>query len=238
MSGKARPEIFILHGWAVDPQNEKKWLPCMQELRDRGFSPVFLPIPGLTVPLHEVWTLDDYVTWLEQQLKGKRDVILMGHSFGGQIAIRYTRTHSRQIKQLILIDASGQIDTTAKAVLKRAIFGTLAKIAGPLKKSETARRLLYSLIRERDYQQASPQLRKTMSNVIQEDVTAEAAQITLPTLIIWGQLDVVTPLWMGEKYHRLMKNSTFEVLPTARHSPPYTHAKQLVQVVVKWLQIT
>jgi pimeloyl-ACP methyl ester carboxylesterase len=82
-----RYPIVILHGWAIDQQNDLKWQPFMEFLKEAGWKVHFLPLPGLSSPLEKVWQLNDYVNWVREQIRGEEQVILMGHSFGGQLAV-------------------------------------------------------------------------------------------------------------------------------------------------------
>ncbi len=235
MSGKERHDIFLLHGWSVDKNNELKWLPFMRELENLGYRPVFLGLPGLSSPLHEVWELDDYVRWLETKLKGKRDVILLGHSFGGQLAIRYAATHPRQIAHLILVASSGIRDWSLKAKVKRAGFWVAAKIGKIFFDVPIARQLLYKLARERDYLNAPPLLRRTMSLILDQEVIDEAAALHVPTLLIWGEQDRVTPTKIARRYQNLIADSDLQLIPKARHSPHYSHSHQVAKLIKQWL---
>jgi pimeloyl-ACP methyl ester carboxylesterase len=219
--------ITVLHGWAVDPQNAAKWSPLEKLLEKKGWSLRVLETPGLSTPLHEVWKLDNFVTWLEQQLEGQKDVILLGHSFGGQIASRYTARHPDQIKRLILIDSAGVRDRSLKASVKRTVFWVIAKIGKLFFRGESFRKVLYKAAREQDYFKAAPLLRETMRNVIAEEVVSELPQILCPTLIVWGSQDRATPLKQAYVFHRLIPHNTLQLIDEARHSPQFTHPEQV-----------
>jgi len=60
-------------------------------------------------------------------------------------------------------------------------------------------------------------LQETFKRIVTDDVRADAAQLILPVLLIYGEEDQDTPLWYGEQYHELMNESTLEVLPHAGH---------------------
>jgi pimeloyl-ACP methyl ester carboxylesterase len=242
----SNPHIHILHGWAIDQFNDSKWQPLIKALKQAGITTTFLKLPGLSSPLDEVWELDDYIKWLDKELPKNKQVILLGHSFGGQIAIRYTSLNLEKVAKLILIDSAGIIDKRPKKVIKRKIFWLLAKLGkkvlfpldkrGRPKAGGFFRNLLYKLAREGDYKNAPPLMRKVMQNVINQEVTQEAATITCPTLIIWGQNDQATPLYMGEKYHQLIKQSQLKIVNGARHAPQFTHIDQTVQLIKEFLK--
>ncbi len=226
--------VYIVHGWAVDPGNEAKWQLVREQLESRGIKTVFLAIPGLTTPLKEVWGLQQYCEWLSGVLPFDEPVILMGHSFGGQLATRFTARFPERVSRLILIDSSGVRDASAPARIKRAVFKTLAKVGKQLTHSALARHLLYALAREKDYYSAPPVMRQTMARVVADEVTEDFAHITIPTLILWGAQDKVTPVKNAALFARI-QNSQVHIFPTARHSPQFTHPVAVAEQVEAFL---
>lgn len=227
--------IYILHGWAVDQENDKKWQPLIDALQKNGLTVIFLGIPGLTSPLDEAWGLHNYVEWLDSQLPKHRSAVLLGHSFGGQIAVRYIRHHPQKVAKLILIDGAGIRDHSPKAVVKRTVFWWLAKIGKIFFRTDFARRILYRLARERDYVNAPPLLRRSMSSILDDEVVDDLKHIHIPTLIIWGSRDKVTPLKQAHFFHRGIDGSQLQVIPEARHSPQFTHVNEVVAAIKQFL---
>ncbi len=227
--------VIILHGWSIDPDKEQKWQVFRDALTQKGISSKLLKIPGLSAPLQEVWDLENYVHWLDEELASESKVILLGHSFGGQVAIRYSATHPDKIAKLILVDSSGIRDHSLMPTIKRSIFLVMAKIGKVFFRHQIFRSLLYKLARERDYQQAPPLLRRTMSKILDDEVIADLPQITSPTLIVWGKEDVVTPLFIGEIFAKKIPHTSMKIVNGARHSPQYTHPQEVAQIVEQFL---
>ena len=232
----AKARIYLLHGWSVDPDNEKKWSVFRQFLEKKEIETVFLGLPGLTTTNDESWTLKDYVSWLEKQLPESKKVTLLGHSFGGQLATRFTAQHPDWVDRLILIDSAGIRDTQMLVVLKRFVFGILAKIGRLATKSILARTILYKVLRERDYLEASPTLRATMRSVLADQVLDDLPKISCPTQIIWGKDDSQTPLRLGRRFAAGIPHANLEVIESARHSPHFTHPAITSQVVTEFLE--
>jgi pimeloyl-ACP methyl ester carboxylesterase len=250
------PTLFILHGWTIAAGSQAKWEPFLASLKNnlqRPITLVFLPLPGLSHPLNEEWHLDDYVQWLDDQIQkhlihnhqiqnhhirdprakltDDEQIFLLGHSFGGQISIRFAATHPDLISKLILIDASGMRDRRWWARLKRALFWTIAKVGKVFFQQAGLRRLLYKLAGEQDYQQASPMLRQTMKNVLNEEIVNDLPNLQVPTLLVWGEKDTQTPLRHGRYYAQLITRSKLVVIPEARHSPHFTHVGATAKAV-------
>lgn len=227
--------IYILHGWAIGDKNQEKWQPFIDLLKEAGYKVNFLKIPGLSVPSQESWELQDFVDWLEGQIKEKSGVILLGHSFGSQLSIRYTSQHPKQISKLILIDSGGIKDRAIKVRIKRKVFLVLAKTGKNFLKSPVFRHFLYKMARETDYLKAPPAQRKSMSNVLRDEILKDLPKIKCKTQIIWGQNDKTTPLKHAFLLHQGISHSKVQIIQEARHSPQFTHAKEVSEIVINFI---
>lgn len=230
-----KKKIYILHGWAY---TTKKWEPIIRELNKNGIDTVLLKIPGLTSPLNEVWNLENYIEWLRKELaheKGK--VILLGHSNGGRISLAFAIKYPEKIQQLILIDSAGIYHNELPIRLKRFIFGNLARFGRKFSNSDFLRRLLYKFTRESDYEKADPVLRMTLHNLITRDISENFKEINIPTIIIWGEDDTITPLSDGKKMHAMIKDSKFFIIKNAKHSPQFTNVEEVGDIVLKSISL-
>ncbi len=218
-------KIIILHGWAYE---HTKWVPFVNSLIRAGLDIKLLDIPGLTAPLDQVWQLDNYVTWLHDQLQSEpQPVALLGHSNGGRIALAYAAKYPQKISHLFLIDSAGLRHRS----VKRILFKTVAKLGKVILPFSFLKKILYKAAREHDYEQANPILKKTMLNLISTDLTSILASMIMPTTIIWGSEDKTTPISDGRKMHQLIKNSELYVIHGARHSPQFTHTEEVSKTI-------
>ncbi len=225
-------KIYIVHGWAYTLE---KWEPFLSELKALGANPVMLNVPGLTAPIDRPYNLEDYVSWLSECLKNETEpVTLLAHSNGGRICLSYANKNNNKVRNLILIGSAGVYHRGFMISIKRAVFGLLSKIGRPFKKIKFLRYFIYKLAREKDYRDANDIMQKTMSNMISVDVVPFLPEITCSTLLIWGENDGSTPCSDGKIMNALIKNSTLEVIKDARHSPQFTHVKEVVDCIKKY----
>ncbi len=213
-------KVFIIHGWSY---TKDAWSVCTEKLRAAGLEPVMLSVPGLSEVSDEVWTLEKYVNWLSEKLANEQEVILVGHSNGGRIAIAYAAAHHGKLEKLILVDAAGIVHNELPLRMKRAVFGFIAKAGKIFAGIPYARKIFYRLIGARDYEQAPVNMRKTMKNLISVDLTDRLSQITVPTLIVWGEMDTATPASDAYVMHKHIAASELTTIPDAAHSPHKTH---------------
>ncbi|MBI4133191.1 alpha/beta hydrolase [Candidatus Uhrbacteria bacterium] len=228
-------KIFIVHGWTYTTD---AWNACLAELKEQGFEPVMLHVPGLTEFSQEVWDLDKYVRWLTRKLEKETEVALVGHSNGGRIAIAYAAQHHPQLARLVLIDAAGIRHNEPLLRLRRAVLGALARVLRPLTILQFARMVLYRLIGAHDYSRAPENMRETMKNLIAIDLTPHLSEVTVPTLIIWGENDRETPLSDARLMRERIRNSTLVTIPDAGHSPHATHPSEVIEKIVQSLTVT
>lgn len=221
-------KIFIVHGWTYSLDKWKNLLPL---LKQQDLDPVMLNVPGLTEPSKAIWDIDGYVEWLDDQLNSEVKPIVVGHSNGGRIALAYLQTHPGRFKQLILIDSAGLAHDSLKAKTKLKTLRILSKVGKPLAKIPVVKKGVYKVLGAQDYNQAPPNMRLTMQNMLNADKMINLAKITTPTTIIWGENDTATPLQDGRTMNNLLKGSTLHVVRGARHAPQHTHAREVANVI-------
>jgi pimeloyl-ACP methyl ester carboxylesterase len=65
-----------------------------------------------------------------------------------------------------------------------------------------------------------------------QDLTPDLAQITAPTLLIWGNADPISPLAVGQRLQTLLPAATLRVIPGGDHDIAQTHASQ----TARWIE--
>lgn len=232
-------KILVLHGWTYakeefDPL--KKWDPFIDQMIEKKHRPVLLRVPGLTRDLKEIWNLEKYVEWLKKEVdKEKERVVLIGHSNGGRISLAFAHKYPQKVEKMILIDSAGVYHNGLPTRIKKFVFRYVAKVGKKFSNSEKMKILLYKLAREGDYKNATPEQRQTMISLINTDLTPIMSQLKIPTLIVWGENDKVTPLSDGILMNKLIENSKLKIIKGARHSPQFTHSKEVVKEIHEYL---
>jgi pimeloyl-ACP methyl ester carboxylesterase len=226
-------KAIILHGWTYSLE---RWQEFLELLKKKKIEPIMLNIPGLTSKNDQVWGIEDYVNWLKKIIdKEKNKVILIGHSTGGRIAINFAIKYPEKVEKLVLIDSAGICHNELPLTLKRIIFKILAKLGKPLRDSSILRDVFYKLAGERDYKDATPNMKQTMLNLINSDKNLRPEKVRTPTLIFWGKEDEITPLSDGKLIHSLIKNSRLKIIENARHAPQLTNPKQVVEAIYEYI---
>lgn len=222
--------IVILHGWTY---STSKWNDLVARLESLGFAVSLLLVPGLTKKSEKVWDLPLYAEWLRKELeKFPSKVILVGHSNGGRIASYYVAKNKAKVAKLVLIAPSG-LRGGYKAEAKRHTFKLVAKLGRFLFPFTFAKKILYKVAGEQDYLKAKKNMQETMKNLINFNIAEILHEINVPTTIIWGNLDKVTPLFNANVFHQKIKNSELHIISGASHSPFTTHVEQVANLITK-----
>lgn len=219
--GSGKKDIVLLHGWG---QN----IEMMQPLGDpfcEEYRITILDLPGFgksTEP-PTAWNIYEYSDFLGDFL-AKLNVtcpILMGHSFGGRISICYAATHD--VEKVVLFGAPCIRKQQAPS-RKEKLFKRLKKVPGLNFVAEYAKKYIGS----RDYKAASPIMRETLVKVVNEDLSASAKQIKVPTLLIWGDQDREAPVEEARELEGILQDAGLIVFPGCSH---YAYLENLPQVI-------
>ena len=213
-------DILLLHGWG---QNIEMMKMLGDNFSDR-FRITILDFPGfgLSEEPSESWTIKDFADMLDEFVK-ELDIkkpIIMGHSFGGRVAIRYSADH---VVEKIVLFGSPCVREERELPLSVKILKGIKKLPGMDKIGEFAKNYIGS----RDYKAASPIMRQTLVDVVNEDLSKYAKEIDCPTLLIWGENDTEAPVEDARILEGIMVDAALIVLPGTH----YAYIENLGQVV-------
>jgi pimeloyl-ACP methyl ester carboxylesterase len=236
--------ILILHGWGASASS---WQRVKELLEDAGFGVIVPNLPGFggTNPPPRPWQVQDYAEWIKEFCEKEKlsQVFLLGHSFGGRLAVKFSAKNPEKLIKLILVDSAGfdrekNLALQQKFILKAAeilhfiVMLPLAKNLYPI-----FRRLAYFFAGTKDYYLIKePVMKETFKKIITEDLTPHLSQIKTPTLIVWGKKDKLTPLKTAYLIKEKISDSTLEILPDVGHNPHLECPEKLAEIVTKFIK--
>ena len=186
--------ILFLHGWGCDSEI---FAPITTLMYHSTNLRVDLWGFGKSQSPPCAWDVIDYARQLKIFLKGCEidKCHVVAHSFGGRVAIAFACLYPDMVQKMVLFSSAG----LKRFSLVKTIKQTFHKIAKKFDKNRVAGSL--------DFRATPQHLKGTFIKVVNQDLTKYAKQISAPTLLVYGKKDSATPLWMGKKLHRLIKNS-------------------------------
>ncbi len=232
--------LYILHGWQ---SSKEKWQKVADFLKGENLNVKVLDIPGFKpkTRLKKEWNLDNFVDWFSKQTKEEKDFYLLGHSFGGRIAIKFASQNPERLKGLILVSAAGikRVQFYKKFLSSASFLARKAKIPEAPVVSNVwrfGRKVFYRLfLRRRDYIKAEGFLKETIKNILSEDLTEFLPIIKTKTLIIWGKKDKFIPLKDGKLMEGKIKNSRLDILDGVGHIPHIKAPNILAQKIKEFI---
>ena len=213
-------DILLLHGWG---QNIAMMKPLGDNFSDH-YRITILDLPGFgeSEEPQSTWTIETYNEMLEEfteKLNIKKPIVI-GHSFGGRLAIRYA---SRNPIEKLVLFGSPCIRIEEELPITVKVLKALKRLPGLNGIGEYMKQYIGS----RDYKAASPVMRDTLVQVVNEDLSKYAREIEEPTLLIWGENDTEAPLNEAKELEKIMIDAALIVLPGTH----YAYLENLPQVV-------
>ena len=215
--------IVLLHGWG----SNIKLFANLIELLSKKYTVVAMDMPGFgeSEEPPSAWCVDDYVQFVIDFLNDydTKQVMLLGHSFGGRVIIRM---HAREslpfdITKVILVDSAGIMPPKSNKKSWRTRYYKLGKAFLSTKLMQKLAPDALENFRKKmgsaDYAAASPLMRQVMVKVVNEDLEPYLHLIKCPTLLVWGVNDTATPLSDGEKMEKLIPDAGLVKLENAGH---------------------
>lgn len=230
--------VVLLHGWA----DSSSTFAALQKDLCSKYDVIALDLPGFgkTEIPKEVWTLSTYTHFVQHFLAklGVQQVhAFVGHSNGASLAIQGLADGTLSCERLVIMAGAGIRGvqqgrlTVLKLLTKAGKFVTL-----PLPQ-RIRKRLRASLYEKAGSDMlVAPHMQETFKNIVSEDVQADAAQIAIPVLLLYGENDADTPVWFGQQYHELMIDSTLEVLPGAGHFVHVDRTEEVQRSIKEFLR--
>lgn len=224
--GSGRPSVLALHGWARSSADFAEVL--------QGLDAVALDLPGFGAapPPPEVWGAGGYAGAVAAVLaEMDTPVVVVGHSFGGRVAVHLAAARPDQVAGLVLTGAP-LVRRPGAAARKPALAyraGRALHRRGllPEARMEALRRRYGS----RDYLAASGVMRGVHVKVVNETYEEQLAAVTCPVELVWGDDDAEVPVAVAEAAGALLARSALQVVPGAGHLTPLTAPAALREAV-------
>lgn len=202
-------QIVILPGWG---QNKKHWVHNVRQLSKIGpIKAIDLPGFGEELLVSDEWGIPEYANWVSNLInKNKmKDVVLIGHSFGGKIASYLSSQNPAWLKALILVATPALYRPSLFVRSKIALYKIIKRIV-----PNSIREVFYS----EELKEAKKQgMEKILRKVVPFDQTLLLTKIRVPTLLIWGENDDYPPISIGKEINSLIPNSKLKVIEDAGH---------------------
>ncbi|MFI5134583.1 MAG: alpha/beta fold hydrolase [Chitinophagales bacterium] len=228
--------LLLLHGLFGALSN---FMDILEEFRTR--CKVVIPL----LPIYEMPILDATVKGLVRHVKkfvdykGYDSVILLGNSLGGHVAQLYALTEMQKVKAMILTGSSGLFENTLGGTFpKRGDYNYIKEktqytFYDPAAASKELVDEVYEICNNRN---KAMRIISMARSAMKENLAGILHRLKMPTLLIWGKDDKITPPFVGEEFHKLLPNSELVLLDHCGHAPMMEKPEEFNIILEEFLQ--
>lgn len=229
-TGGSSIPILLLHAF---PLNSKMWEPQIEALGDRfrfiapdlkGFGESDAPED------RSQYTMESYADEMKALLDelGLERVMLCGLSMGAYIALAFARRYPQRVAALVLADSRAEADTE-EGRAKRSKQQAQVEAEGTAGLIDGLTKALLGEPTQQKKQDVVERVKQLMDNPAagfigaleamkgRPDSTDALARLHVPSLVIVGENDAVTPPEASRKLHEHLGGSRLVVIPEAGH---------------------
>jgi pimeloyl-ACP methyl ester carboxylesterase len=220
------PVVVLVHGLGANAEYWDNLAPYFANSGFRVYIPDLLGCGRSDRPADFSYSVRDEATVVVGFMDALdlKQVELGGWSMGGWIAVLVAAQHPERVSRLMLFDAAGlyappAFDTTLFTPSTVAQLDELKALLSPHPQpipAFIARNLL------RNFRRNGWVVQRALATMLtaQDVVDKLLPQLKMPVLLVWGSLDRITPLALGQTMHRLIPQSELDVFPGCGHMAP------------------
>lgn len=232
------PVIVVLHGLFGALSNFKDVL--------QHFSSNY----RVVIPIMPLYTLPVLSTNVESLMKHIRDFIefkeykkvnLLGNSLGGHVALVYSSKYPDKVDSLTLTGSSGLYENTmGQSYPKKGNIDYVRErvqytFYDPKTATDELVEECYAIVNDRA---KTLKILSLAKSAIRHNMAKDLPNMKMPTCLIWGKQDTVTPPEVGEEFNALMPNSELFWMDKCGHAPMMEKPEEFNRIYSAWLNKT
>jgi pimeloyl-ACP methyl ester carboxylesterase len=224
-------DILVLHGWGQNAalfEQLKKQIETIEGV-DRVIT-LDLPGFGNTSLVNSNWGIPEYADWVNREIVQRKlkNVVIIGHSFGGRITAFLASQRPSYLKAIVL-SGSPVLYRPARNTKVKNNFSRIIKKVIPF----SAKSVMYS-------QELADAEKNGLGDVFRKvvvfDQTDALKKISVPSLLLWGAEDYDAPLTIAKEAQQLIPNSELSIIPKAGHNSFHSHPYIFFSHVKKFIE--
>ncbi|MAR43014.1 MAG: alpha/beta hydrolase [Flavobacteriaceae bacterium] len=228
--------IILLHGLMGGLSNFKD---VIDFFSSKNYKVIIPELPIYSLPLKET-SVKAFSDFLEDFIKFKNlnNVILLGNSLGGHIGLIFSNKNPNLVKSLVLTGSSGLYENSmGESYPKRENYEYIKRkteevFYNPNVATKEIVDEVFETVNNRD------KLVRTLSiakSAIRHNMSSDLPNIKTPTLLIWGENDLVTPPEVAVEFKSLLPNSELIWIKKCGHAPMMEYPMEFNRILFNWL---
>ncbi len=231
------PPVVLLHGMLGDSSNWTETIGFLADRRYRVLVPV-LPVYELPIKQTSVRGLAAYLCDFLRMID-LGQVTLVGNSLGGQVALLFALSYPEFVAALVLSGSSGiyeaEMGSSTPRRRDREYIRERAALTffDPVHVNDDLVEEMFEIINNRA--QVARLIRMARSTK-EETLRSRLAQIGVPTLLIWGRNDLITPPEVAEEFRSQIPRSELHFIDECGHAPMIEHPDRFNRIMLNFLR--
>lgn len=229
------PAIIVLHGLMGTLSNFKE---TFSHFSENGYKVLIPELPLYSLPLLKT-NVKNLAIFLKEFMEHKNldSAILLGNSLGGHIALYFTKHYQQKVKALVLTGSSGlyekamgdsfpkrgnyeYIEQKTKSVFYDPEIGTKEMVDD-----------VFKIVNDRNSVIRTLAIAKS---AIRHNMAKDLPEMKIPTCIIWGKQDNVTPPEVADDFHKLLPDSDLFWIDKCGHAAMMEKPEEFNTILHKW----
>lgn len=196
-----------------------------------------LPLFELDIFHTTVGGLEKYVYKFIEKMNYE-NIHLLGNSLGGHVALVHILKHPQRIKSLILTGSSGLFESgMGDTYPKRGDYEYIKKKTEVTfyDPKNATKELVDEVFEITNNRLKVIKIIALAKSAIRNNLGEELSQIQQPTLLIWGNNDIITPPFVGKEFNKLIPNSELHFVDKCGHAPMMEVPDEFNQILGNFL---
>jgi pimeloyl-ACP methyl ester carboxylesterase len=248
--------VVLIHG--IGDEGARIWINLIPEL-EKKFHVVAFDLPGFARSSkgNQAYSPANYAAFVNWIVKTytKDPVVVIGHSLGGSISLYYAGAYPESLERLIIADAAGilyrsafiknfitvkpnkflDMINTPASTINNFIISNLDKMDKDLTTENVDESLKPGFFNTMLY--GGDPARIAGTTLLHTDFSRIIPRINVPTLIVWGEKDPVTPLRTGRLLEWMIPESELSIIPELGHCPMSERPDHFNKIIMDWLSV-
>ena len=243
-SGNSDKTLVLIHGLGASAERWEYVIPHFEE-NYRVIVPDLIGFGFSDKPLVD-YTTEFFSEFLKKFLE-KLEIsnpVIMGSSLGGQIIAYYASNNNNSVQKLILISPSGvmkhstpALDAYVMAALypsQESAQSAFEMMSGASKNIDP--KIVENFVKRMQLPNAKMAFMSTLLGLKNSQVlTEKLSSITVPTMVVWGELDPVIPVKYADSIVSTIKDCRFYRMDGCGHTPYVEDPDGFAKIVMEFL---
>lgn len=243
--GSGKKNLILIHGLGASAERWEEVIPYFSK-----YFTVYVPDLigfGLSDKPSIDYTTEFFAEFVSMFLNeiNVKNVIVVGSSLGGQIAVEYASANQENVEKLVLVSPAGAMKQSTPA-LDAYIMAALYPDPLSAKNAFSAmtgsnKEVNQSTIDGFVHRMLLPNAKYAFMSTIlglknAPEISTKLAILEIPTLVVWGELDPVIPIKYAEYFVQKIRDCRFYQMEWCGHTPYVENPKEFSKLVLDFLK--